>query len=374
MENLVSHMFDNFFKDKKIFVTGHTGFQGSWLTLWLKLLGAKVIGYSLPPPTTPSLFESLELEKEIKHISGDVRDLNDIQIAIESNEPDFIFHLAAQSLVRESYKKPIDTFSTNILGTVNVLESIRNSSTVKGCIVYTTDKTYENIGIKHNYNESDRLGGTDPYSGSKAASEIVTDVYRNSFFNKPDSPCIATIRAGNVIGGGDWAKDRLIPDFIRAVNDKQKIQVRNPEHTRPWQFVLEPISGILWLAVKMVNEQKFSEAWNFGPPLDKKQFTVKMILQIISKEWGNNESIIEEKKEGELHEDQFLNIDSSKAEKFLGLKSVYNLEETVKETVHWYKNFSENKNIIKQVTIDQIQNYVNQAKKLNSIWLNGESK
>ena len=244
----------------------------------------------------------------------------------------------------------------------------------KGCIVYTTDKTYENIGVTHNYNENDRLGGTDPYSGSKAASEIVTDVYRSSFFNNPDSTRISTVRAGNVIGGGDWAKDRLIPDFIRAVNNKQKIQVRNPGYTRPWQFVLEPLSGILWLAVKMVNEQKFSEAWNLGPPLDRKQFTVKMILQIISKEWGNNESIIEEKNEGKLHEDHFLNIDTSKAEQLLGLKSVYDIEDTIKETVYWYKNFSLNKNIIKQVTIDQINNYVNHARKLNSIWLNGESK
>jgi len=372
LEDLVNSMFENFFKDKNILVTGHTGFQGSWLTLWLKLLGANVIGYSLPPPTKPSLFQTLEIENEITHISGDVRNLNDLKAVIESNKPDFIFHLAAQSLVRESYKKAVETFSTNILGTVNVLECIRNSSTVKGCIVYTTDKTYENIGTKHTYNENDRLGGNDPYSGSKVASEIVTTVYRNSFFNKPDSPRIATIRAGNVIGGGDWAKDRLIPDFIRAINDKQKIQVRNPEHTRPWQFVLEPISGILWLAVKMIKEPKFSEAWNFGPPLDREQFTVRTILQIISKEWGSDESIIEEKKEEELHEDKFLNIDSSKAEKLLGLKSVYNLQETIKETVSWYKHFSEHQNEMKQTTIDQIENYVNSAKQLNSIWINGK--
>ena len=245
-------MFGNFFKDKKILVTGHTGFQGSWLTLWLKLLGARVIGYSLPPPTKPSLFESLELENDITHIIADIRNLDELKRAISSNEPDLIFHLAAQSLVRESYEKPVETFSTNILGTVNVLDCIRNSTTVKGCIVYTSDKSYENVGTKQVYTENDRLGGNDPYSASKASSQIVTTAYRNSFFGKVNSPRIATIRAGNVIGGGDWAKDRLIPDFVRAVIRKEKIKVRNPEYTRPWQFVLEPLSGILWLAVKMI--------------------------------------------------------------------------------------------------------------------------
>ena len=361
-------MFGNFFKDKKILVTGHTGFQGSWLTLWLKLLGASVIGYSLPPPTKPSLFESLELENDITHIIADIRNLDELKRAISSNEPDLIFHLAAQSLVRESYEKPVETFSTNILGTVNVLDCIRNSTTVKGCIVYTSDKSYENVGTKQVYTENDRLGGNDPYSASKASSEIVTTAYRNSFFGKVSSPRIATIRAGNVIGGGDWSKDRLIPDFVRAVINKQKINVRNPEHTRPWQFVLEPLSGILWLAVKMIEESKFSEAWNFGPSSDSKQFTVKMMLKAISTEWGINESIMEENTNNELHEDKFLNIDSSKAEKFLGLKLVYNLQETITETVSWYKHFTEQKNEIKNFSIEQIKNYTDHAKQLNLSW------
>jgi CDP-glucose 4,6-dehydratase len=361
-------MFGNFFKDKKILVTGHTGFQGSWLTLWLKLLGAMVIGYSLPPPTKPSLFESLELENDITHIIADIRNLDELKRAISSNEPDLIFHLAAQSLVRESYEKPVETFSTNILGTVNVLDCIRNSTTVKGCIVYTSDKSYENVGTKQVYTENDRLGGNDPYSASKASSEIVTTAYRNSFFGKVSSPRIATIRAGNVIGGGDWSKDRLIPDFVRAVINKQKINVRNPEHTRPWQFVLEPLSGILWLAVKMIQESKYSEAWNFGPSSDSKQFTVKMMLKAISTEWGINESIMEENTNNELHEDKFLNIDSSKAEKFLGLKLVYNLQETITETVSWYKHFTEQKNEIKNFSIEQIKNYTDHAKQLNLSW------
>ena len=361
-------MFGIFFKDKKILVTGHTGFQGSWLTLWLKLLGARVIGYSLPPPTKPSLFESLELENDITHIIADIRNLDELKRAISSNEPDLIFHLAAQSLVRESYEKPVETFSTNILGTVNVLDCIRNSTTVKGCIVYTSDNSYENVGTKQVYTENDRLGGNDPYSASKASSEIVTTAYRNSFFGKVSSPRIATIRAGNVIGGGDWSKDRLIPDFVRAVINKQKINVRNPEHTRPWQFVLEPLSGILWLAVKMIQESKYSEAWNFGPSSDSKQFTVKMMLKAISTEWGINESIMEENTNNELHEDKFLNIDSSKAEKFLGLKLVYNLQETITETVSWYKHFTEQKNEIKNFSIEQIKNYTDHAKQLSLSW------
>ena len=361
-------MFGNFFKDKKILVTGHTGFQGSWLTLWLKLLGARVIGYSLPPPTKPSLFESLELENDITHIIADIRNLDELKRAISSNEPDLIFHLAAQSLVRESYEKPVETFSTNILGTVNVLDCIRNSTTVKGCIVYTSDKSYENVGTKQVYTENDRLGGNDPYSASKASSEIVTTAYRNSFFGNVSSPRIATIRAGNVIGGGDWSKDRLIPDFVRAVINKQKINVRNPEHTSPWQFVLEPLSGILWLAVKMIEESKFSEAWNFGPSSDSKQFTVKMMLKAISTEWGINESIMEENTNNELHEDKFLNIDSSKAENILGLKPVYNLQEAITETVNWYKHFTEQENEIKNYSIKQIENYTNHAKQLNLSW------
>ena len=338
------------------------------LTLWLKLLGARVTGYSLPPPTKPSLFENLELENDITHIIADIRNLDELKRTISSNEPDLIFHLAAQSLVRESYEKPIETFSTNILGTVNVLDCIRNSTTIKGCIVYTSYKCYENIGTKQAYNENDRLGGNDPYSASKASSEIVTTAYRNSFFSKITSPRIATIRAGNVIGGGDWSKDRLIPDFVRAVINKQKINVRNPEHTRPWQFVLEPLSGILWLAVKMIQESKYSEAWNFGPSSDSKQFTVKMMLKAISTEWGINESIMEENTNNELHEDKFLNIDSSKAEKFLGLKLVYNLQETITETVSWYKHFTEQKNEIKNFSIEQIKNYTDHAKQLNLSW------
>ena len=363
-------MFGNFFKNKKILVTGHTGFQGSWLVLWLKLLGAEVTGISLPPPTKPSFFKSLKLENVITHKIIDIRDLTKLKKTIELNQPEIIFHLAAQSLVRKSYKKPLETFSTNILGTVNILECIRSSTTVKGCIIFTSDKSYENIGIERAYKENDRLGGNDPYSASKAAAEIITTAYRNSFFNENDNAKIATIRAGNVIGGGDWAEDRLIPDFVRAITNKEKIKIRNPEHTRPWQFVLEPLCGMLWLATKIVCEQKFSQAWNFGPPIERKQYTVNKLLGKICSEWKINESIIKKIPNANLHEDKFLNIDSSKAKKLLGLKPVYNLEKTITETVDWYKYFLENENDIKNFSIQQIKNFVNNAKQSNLSWTN----
>ena len=351
----------------KVLITGITGNVGSHLADYILNNHRDIELHGIARWRSP--MDNIE---KIKHkINIELADLNDLSSLIyimNKIKPDYIFHLAAQSLVRESYEKPIETFSTNILGTVNVLDCIRNSATIKGCIVYTSDKCYENIGTKQAYNENDRLGGNDPYSASKASSEIVTTAYRNSFFSKITSPRIATIRAGNVIGGGDWSKDRLIPDFVRAVINKQKINVRNPEHTRPWQFVLEPLSGILWLAVKMIQESKYSEAWNFGPSSDSKQFTLKMMLKAISTEWGINESIMEENTNNELHEDKFLNIDSSKAEKFLGLKLVYNLQETITETVSWYKHFTEQKNEIKNFSIEQIKNYTDHAKQLNLSW------
>ena len=364
----LENLFSGIFKNKTVLVTGHTGFQGTWLSLWLKSLGSNVIGYALEPPTQPSLFKTLSLERDIKHIIGDLRDKEKLSSIISQNQPEIIFHLGAQALVRKSYAEPLETLETNIIGTANLLEAVRYCPSTKVVVIMTSDKCYDNTRNERPHTENDPMGGFDPYSASKASSEIVTTAYRNSFFSKITSPRIATIRAGNVIGGGDWAKDRLIPDFVRAVIRKEKIKVRNPEYTRPWQFVLEPLSGILWLAVKMIQESKYSEAWNFGPSSDSKQFTVKMMLKAISTEWGINESIMEENTNNELHEDKFLNIDSSKAEKFLGLKLVYNLQETITETVSWYKHFTEQKNEIKNFSIEQIKNYTDHAKQLNLSW------
>ena len=274
------NLFKGIYEGKTVLVTGHTGFIGSWLTLWLQSLGAKVVGYSLEPPTKPSLFETLGLENEITHTIGDIQDKQNLSDSIEKYKPEIVIHLAAQPLVRVSYEDPVETFRTNILGTVNILDSIRKSDSVSSCVVMTSDKCYQNLDANRFHKETDHLGGSDPYSASKGAAEIVTNSFRNSFFNKES---IATVRAGNVIGGGDWAKDRIIPDCIRALTTDKQIMVRNPSSIRPWQFVLEPISGILWLCSKLyTNPKTYSEAWNFGPNQTNK-ITVEKIVQNIIK-------------------------------------------------------------------------------------------
>ena len=239
------------FRNKKILITGHTGFIGTWMSLWLHLLGANVIGYSQKPPTKPSIFEIVKLKKNITHVIGDINDFRKLQQTIKTNKPEFVFHLAAQAIVRESYEHPLETFQTNVVGTANILESLKNSS-VKSCVIMTSDKCYENKEFGHAFNENDPMGGNDPYSASKGSAELVVAAYHNSFFkNKSKKIGIASVRAGNVIGGGDWAKDRLIPDCFRALYSGRKIVLRNPKSVRPWQFVLEPISGMLCLAAHL---------------------------------------------------------------------------------------------------------------------------
>ena len=362
-------MFKNFFKNKKILVTGHTGFQGSWLTLWLHQLGAQIIGYSLEPPTKPSFFKSLKIENEITHIIDDIRNLDRLKNIFLENKPEIVFHLAAQPLVRESYKNPLETFSTNIIGTTNILECLKTNTSVKQCIIYTSDKSYENQGHNQPFVETDRLGGNDPYSASKACAEIITSSYRNSFFKNTDAPNISTVRAGNVIGGGDWANDRLIPDFIRAVQQKQKLSIRNPNHTRPWQYVLEPLAGILHLAEKMSEDKNLSGPWNFGPPLDTDDLTVQKLLELFCNKWGIDHSILEYENNDQPHEDQFLKIDPSKAGKLLQLKTVFNTEKTITETVEWYKNYISNNEDLKSFSQNQINKFVNSAKELDINWI-----
>ena len=251
------------FKNKTILVTGHTGFIGTWMSLWLDFLGAKVVGYSLSP-VKPSMFETVKLNKNITHIIGDVTDFKKLKQIIKINKPEFVFHLAAQAIVRESYDNPLTTFQTNVMGTANILESIKNSS-VKSCIIMTSDKCYDNKELGRSFKESDSMGGDDPYSASKGAAELVTAAYRNSFFKNNDIG-IASVRSGNVIGGGDWSTDRLIPDCIRALYKNKLISIRNPYAVRPWQFVLEPISGMFSLSLHLRrNPTQFSEPWNFGP-------------------------------------------------------------------------------------------------------------
>ena len=280
---ILENQFKQFFKNKTVLVTGHTGFQGSWLSLWLKLLGSNVIGYSLEPPTQPSLFETLSLEHEINHIIGDLRDKEKLSSSIKQNKPEIIFHLGAQALVRKSYSEPLETFETNTMGTANLLEAIRDCSDVKVVVIMTSDKCYDNTDDEHPHTENDPMGGFDPYSASKGAAELVVSSYRNSFFNSKNLTQIGSVRAGNVIGGGDWAQDRLIPDSVRALMKNQNIKIRNPDAKRQWQYVLESVSGMLWLAVKMSEEHKFSEAWNFGPDKNYNSLQVEDIVNITMK-------------------------------------------------------------------------------------------
>lgn len=366
-------IFSGIFKDKNVFVTGHTGFQGSWLTLWLKQLGAHVIGYSLEPPTKPSLFELLDLQNEITHIIADIRDKKKLLDSITLHKPEFVFHLAAQSLVLTSYEKPLETFETNIIGTVNILEAIRNCKSVKSCVVITSDKCYDNKIHCRPHLEDDPMGGFDPYSASKGSAELVTSAYRNSFFENKKSSThveIATARAGNVIGGGDWAKDRIIPDVIRSICQQENIRIRNPNFVRPWQYVLEPLSGILWLATKMFLEpKKFSGAWNFGPSIDQKNLSVKELVSIIIKKWNSNIVFEIEKNTNGLYESSTLTIDSSKSSRYLGWKTVFSIDEAVNETVLWYKKFADN-NDIQKFTNQQIENYIAKAKENYLSWTN----
>lgn len=364
-------MFRGIFKNKKVFVTGHTGFQGSWLSLWLKLLGSKVIGYSLEPPTEPALFDILGLENEITHIIGDVRNDSFLQSCMTKYKPDIVFHLAAQPLVRISYQKPVDTFQVNVLGTVNVLESIRNAPSVKAGVIITSDKCYDNKEWDFAYRENDPLGGHDPYSASKGAAEIVTSSYNRSFFDLKDKVKvgIATIRAGNTIGGGDWGQDRIIPDCMRSLFLKKPIKVRNPNAVRPWQHVLEPISGMLLLGQKMFEKpQLYNEAWNFGPNISA-SLNVKELVKKIIKEWKNAVKWhdLSKKSENAFHEANYLRLDSTKASTLLGWQAVYSIDDAIKETTSWYWNYLQ-KNDMKEFTKSQIERYVKKANSKKVIW------
>ena len=369
---ILKDLFGGVFQNKKIFVTGHTGFQGSWLTLWLKSLGAKVTGYSLLPPTKPSLFEILQLKQDINHIVGDVRDHSFLQKCLIKHKPDIVFHLAAQPLVRLSYEKPVDTFHTNIMGTVNLLEAIRNTQSVKAGIIITSDKCYENKEWGFAYRENDPLGGFDPYSASKGATEIVTSSYSRSFFhsnNKKRKIGSATVRAGNVIGGGDWAQDRIVPDCIRSIYSGKQILIRNPKSIRPWQHVLEPISGMLLLASKLWdNPHSYNESWNFGPNLSTNVTVKELVIQIIKelKQKPNWKDVSKNTKSA-VHEANFLRLDSTKANNLLGWRQTYDNKETISETTSWYQNYIK-KTEMKKFTLLQIKKYVEKAKHMNAAW------
>jgi CDP-glucose 4,6-dehydratase len=353
MENAI----ENIYFGKTVLVTGHTGFKGSWLCLWLIKMGAKVVGYSIDVPTEPAHFKLLNLE--MKSVIGDILDMQNLQKCVNENQPEIIFHLAAQSLVRESYRDPFKTYTTNVIGTLNIFEVARNCNSVKAIINVTTDKVYENIEQDVAYKEADRLGGYDIYSSSKACSEFLSSSYRNSFLNKANygqshQILLATARAGNVIGGGDWAADRLIPDVIKASIKKEKVIIRNLASVRPWQHVLEPISGYLMLGQKLLlGHVDYADAWNFGPDYDQ-CITVESLLNLLQKKW---EQIIWEYKPNahNIHEANLLKLDSAKSAQYLNWRSVLGIDATLEMTINWYRNYYE-QNLLN--SIKDIDNYL----------------
>lgn len=357
---------DNYFRDiyknKEVLITGHTGFKGSWLSLWLTELGAKVIGYSLEPPTEPNLFESIGLEDKITHIIGDVRDEEHLTSIVEKYQPEFVFHLAAQSLVRLSYKEPKLTYETNVMGTVNVLEAVRKTKSVRVCVVVTSDKCYENREQVYGYRETDPMCGYDPYSSSKGCAELVISAYRRSFFKdygKTHNVALSSVRAGNVIGGGDWGEDRIIPDCMRALSEGKSIAIRNPSATRPWQYVLEPLSGYLLLGVLMYKDgARYSEPWNFGPN-EESIITVEELVKLVIKHWGGGAYTISTS--NQPHEASLLKLDASKACASLGWKQVYDVYEAVERTINWYKSFytGMRKEELSEFTVKEILEYSN---------------
>ena len=353
------------FNGRTVLITGHTGFKGGWLALWLESLGAKVIGYSQAPPTDPSFFNETELCNHITDIRGDILDQKNVSHVINEYRPDFVFHLAAQPLVRASYQNPHETFNVNVMGTVNVLESIRASQNPAICVCITSDKCYENKEWDYAYRENDPLGGYDPYSASKGAAEIVISSYRKSFFGSDGSipACaLSSARAGNVIGGGDWAKERIVPDCVRSLVNGESIKIRNPGAIRPWQFVLDPLLGYLWLALKMKEHpREYSGAWNFGPYYSN-NVDVRTLTKKIVREWGAGkwESF---RQNTSLHEADFLKLDIAKSVTRLGWRPVYGIDEAIGKTVEWYRTDYAREENMYRFSIGQIESYLKDAGK-----------
>lgn len=359
-------LFSGVYNGRTVLVTGHTGFKGSWLAYWLSQMGAKVIGYSLEAPTEPNHIGLLNLD--ITSIIGDVRDLELMNKIFATHKPDIVFHLAAQPLVRLSYENPIETYETNVIGTLKVFEACRANG-VKAIVNITSDKAYENREWVWGYRENDPMGGYDPYSSSKGCADLLANSYRSSYFNpkeykKTHNTLLASCRAGNVIGGGDWAKDRLMTDIMLSVSQDKKVSIRNPNATRPWQHVLEPLSGYLAIGQKLLEERvEFGEAWNFGPS-DEGSITVEEVVNHVKKHWDKIEYEIN-RDPNQLHEANLLKLDCSKAHIYLKWKDVWESDTTFEKTVKWYKNFYENNTVD---TIDDLNQYVSDAKKKKIDW------
>jgi CDP-glucose 4,6-dehydratase len=347
-----------YWNGRRVLVTGHTGFKGSWLTIWLKQLGCQVTGLSLKPSTEPALFELANIADLCESHFVDIRDAKKLNAVVKQTQPEVVFHLAAQALVRQGYRDPIESFSTNTMGTANVLESLRLTDAAMAVLMVTTDKVYQNNESLVPYKEGDVLGGFDPYSASKAASELIIDCYRNSFL-KAQGISVASARAGNVIGGGDWAADRLIPDAIRAWSSQQSIEVRHPESIRPWQHVLEPLKGYLILAQQLVTNSELASAFNFGPKSNEAA-TVRRVIELAQGAWSGAQVQWGEGS-AEVHEARCLQLETSKAHDILGVQSVWSIEQTVKRTMAWYRSQAQGESAITLCQSD-IKDYENHAK------------
>jgi CDP-glucose 4,6-dehydratase len=353
----------NFWNGKPVFLTGHTGFKGSWLSLWLSTLGARITGYSLDPPSEPSLFNIAKVRDSLaKHCRADILDLQKMQAAVAEAAPEIVFHMAAQSLVRASYREPVYTYAVNVMGTAHVLEAARLAPSVQAVVVITSDKCYENLEHGHPYRESDRLGGHDPYSASKACAELVTASYRTSFASVAGTRLrLASARAGNVIGGGDWATDRLVPDCIRAFSKAQPVLLRYPDAVRPWQHALEPLSGYLQLVQCLFRDdaRRYTTAWNFGPDASS-EANVGDVAASIAQLWGSGAEVRIKRSPAPPREAGMLRLDSSKARAELGWHPHWSLERSLQETVHWYRAWQEGKDMHRFST-NQIEAYLQDA-------------
>lgn len=349
-------MFNNIYKGRKVFLTGHTGFKGSWLALWLTMLGADVCGYSLKPNTQPAMFKELDIENRIyKSVIGDILDTEKLENTIIDFKPDIIFHLAAQPLVRLSYKEPLLTYQTNVIGTLNVLIAAEKCKSVKAFVNVTTDKCYENKEISRGYKEDEPMGGYDMYSSSKGCVEIMSSSFRRSFLQGENGYAMATARAGNVIGGGDWALDRLIPDCVKYINSNQKIEIRNPIAVRPWQHVLEPLSGYLLLGQRLLEEgKKYAEGFNFGPG-EESVLKVAEVAQMVVEDYGKGEVVVHKK--DDLHEANLLMLNIEKAKKVLGWIPTYKADVAISKTVDWYKHFYSKDTDMYEYTLNQIKEF-----------------
>ncbi len=352
-------MTPGFWRGKRVFVTGHTGFKGSWLSLWLQQLGADVTGYALSPPTNPSLFEVAKVEGGMRSIIADIRDADALAKAMREAKPDIVIHMAAQPLVRYSYQNPVETYATNVMGTVHLLEAVRQTDTVRAVVIVTSDKCYENKEWPWGYRENEPMGGYDPYSNSKGCAELVTAAYRNSYFNpakhSEHGVAVGSGRAGNVIGGGDWAQDRLIPDILRAIEAGRPVHIRSPHAIRPWQHVLEPLSGYLALAEKLFTDgTAYAEGWNFGPA-DEDAKPVQWIVEQLTTQWGQGASWQLDSKP-QPHEAHYLKLDCSKARAKLGWHSCWNLQTALQSIIHWHKQALSGDNM-QMVSLRQIAEY-----------------